>query len=169
MSPLYKPEQKESYVDQIFPVKFGIGEGSFGKVYYGKSIIDGQSYAIKILKPVRLEKYRYDEIRNNERVGEHPNIVQFIMAWEEAYEIYMQLEYCKLSLADYVMMGGIPTDTFLWQLLSDMSNALNFLHSKNFIHLDVKPGNIMMKRGIFKLCDFGTLIELTSVSTNVYI
>jgi cyclin-dependent kinase-like len=41
---------------------------------------------------------------------------------------------------------------YLWQIIS----AVDFCHSKNIIHRDVKPENILVSReGIVKLCDFG--------------
>ncbi|CAG9816475.1 unnamed protein product [Phaedon cochleariae] len=160
LSPIYNPTLERSYFEQTFARHALIGEGSFGQVYRARSLEDGQLYAIKRLKSVISFKDRYAEIRNNEKVGVHPNCVRFFMAWEEGYEVYMLLEYCQLSLSDFsVLNNDIPED-LLWGVLYDICKALHYLHGKNLLHLDVKPGNIMMKNGHFKLADFGILVDL---------
>lgn len=40
--------------------------------------------------------------------------------------------------------------------------ALRHMHSKNFVHLDIKPENILIKDGNFYLSDFGLSIDLTN-------
>lgn len=41
---------------------------------------------------------------------------------------------------------------------------MQHLHGKNYIHLDIKPENIMISRdGIFKLGDFGLLVDLKAL------
>ncbi|KAJ8938299.1 hypothetical protein NQ318_020358 [Aromia moschata] len=151
LSPIYNPSMNMSYLDQVFSKQGLVGEGSFGRVYRVRSREDNQLYAIKRLKSVISLKDRYAEVRNNEK---------FFLAWEEGFEVYMMLEFCDMSLADYsVLNNDIPED-LLWNVLYDMCKALYFLHKRDLLHLDVKPGNIMMKRGIYKLADFGILVDL---------
>ena len=45
--------------------------------------------------------------------------------------------------------------SFVYVMLYDMLKALEFLHSRNIVHRDIKLENILLKEGIFKLCDFG--------------
>lgn len=40
---------------------------------------------------------------------------------------------------------------YIWQI----AKALQFIHSKGVAHLDVKPDNIYVKEGVYKLGDFG--------------
>lgn len=42
-----------------------------------------------------------------------------------------------------------------------VANALQFIHEKGIAHLDVKPDNIYVKNGVYKLGDFGcaTLLD----------
>ncbi|KAJ8930052.1 hypothetical protein NQ314_017217 [Rhamnusium bicolor] len=160
LSPLYNPSLNTSYLDQVFSKHGLVGEGSFGRVYRVRNHEDNKLYAIKRLKSVISFKDRYAEVRNNEKVGVHTNCVQFFMAWEEGFEVYMMLEFCDMSLADYSVLDNDIHEDLLWNVLYDICKALNFLHKRDLLHLDVKPGNIMMKNGIFKLADFGILVDL---------
>lgn len=165
LSTLYNANIKQqSYVDQCFYDMIPIGEGSFGNVFRSRSREDRDLYAIKRQKSTISVKDIYAEVRNNEKIEAHSNCVQFFMAWEEAGEIYLKLEYCDVSLADYSNVNSDIPEPLLWDVLFDICQGLDFLHQKRLIHLDVKPGNIMMKRGTYKLCDFGTLVDLNMVS-----
>ncbi|XP_076262203.1 protein kinase, membrane associated tyrosine/threonine 1 isoform X2 [Rhynchophorus ferrugineus] len=162
LSPMYDSKQRTPYLEQVF-TKFGcMGEGSFGKVYRVRSKEDNKIYAVKRLKSNISAKDRNAEVRNNEMVGFDANCVQYFMAWEENDETFMLLEYCDMSLADYSKINNEIPEELLWNVLHDMCKGLNYLHKKNLIHLDVKPGNIMMKRGFYKLGDFGLLVDLQS-------
>jgi serine/threonine protein kinase len=57
-------------------------------------------------------------------------------------------------------------------VLSKIVDALRFLKSKNILHRDVKPSNILINQNpiIFKLCDFGICGQLVdSVSRTIMI
>ncbi|XP_050314189.1 membrane-associated tyrosine- and threonine-specific cdc2-inhibitory kinase [Anthonomus grandis grandis] len=160
LSPAYNPNEKNSYLDQVFTKHGCLGEGSFGKVYRVRSKEDKKLYAVKWLKANISFKDRRAEVKNNETIGFNENCVQYFMAWEENCDTFMQLEYCDMSLADYSKLNSDIHEELLWNVLYDISKALNFLHKKNLLHLDVKPGNIMMRKGVFKLGDFGLLVDL---------
>lgn len=164
LSRLYNPDREQSYFDQIFVKDLTIGEGSFGVVFKVKSREDDKLYAVKQLKSSHNLHYGYAEVENYEKIGEHSNCVKFIMAWEELKIVHIQMEYCNLSLAQYAAVAQKIMETQLWEILYDMLKALDYLHGKNLIHLDVKPGNIMMSEGFYKLADFGLLVDLNKVS-----
>ena len=35
-----------------------------------------------------------------------------------------------------------------------ISSALAYLHENNIMHMDIKPGNILIEKDNFQLCDF---------------
>ncbi|XP_065169701.1 proto-oncogene serine/threonine-protein kinase mos [Atheta coriaria] len=38
----------------------------------------------------------------------------------------------------------------------DITAGLKYIHAQNLLHLDLKPGNVLVTKGICKICDFGS-------------
>ncbi|XP_019868357.1 membrane-associated tyrosine- and threonine-specific cdc2-inhibitory kinase [Aethina tumida] len=160
LSQIYDPSNNMSYLDQVFKREDTLGEGSFGVVFKAKHKENGQTYAIKKSKPNVHISDRYAEIINNEKVGAHFNIIEYFMSWEENSDMYMLMELGEMSLANFThLQDNVPED-MLWNILMDCCKGLEYLHSKALVHLDIKPGNIVLKEGYFKLADFGILVDL---------
>lgn len=147
---------------------FLIGEGSFGYVYRVQPYNKNKSYAIKRIKNT-INIDRFSEIRNYEKILCHPNIVKYYLAWEENNDLFLKLECCDLSLADFSWFCHAFPEEFLWAVLYDMCKALKYLHTNHFIHLDVKLANIMTRNGCFKLGDFGIMVDLINVNKHIYL
>ncbi|XP_068160772.1 membrane-associated tyrosine- and threonine-specific cdc2-inhibitory kinase [Antennarius striatus] len=163
---VYDPTKQQSYFSQCFTNLGLLGRGSFGEVYKVKSNVDGRQYAVKRSahrfrgNSDRNQSVR--EARNHERVCPHPHILHFVAAWEECGRLYIQTELCSTSLLLHAENQPPGLDEpGAWAYLCDLLSALQHLHSHGFVHLDVKPANILMtKSGRLKLGDFGLLLEL---------
>lgn len=60
-----------------------------------------------------------------------------------------------------------PDEPAAWAYLCDLLSALQHLHSQGFVHLDLKPANVLITdSGRLKLGDFGLLLELKQKSTD---
>lgn len=155
-----------SYFEQAYSKLKCLGAGSFGVVH--KALYDGKKLcAVKVSRLKRHYNYAVKEVRNFEKIGYHRHVVKFLSAWEEDQIVYIKMECCKSSLADYILSSNrtrLP-EPDLWGVFYDMLNALKYLHCKQLIHFDVKPANILTTvSGYFKLGDFGLLIDLNEVS-----
>lgn len=157
-----------TYIDQVFIRCGKLGEGSFGEVYRMKERSTGTYYAIKMLKSNVSEQLFLKEIENNELVGKHKNIVEFMMAWKQLNTMYIQFEYCDMSVADFADANVIPEE-ILWYLICDMAQALEYLHGKKILHMDIKPSNILISNTTFKLSDFGIIYQYEDSNVRIWL
>jgi serine/threonine protein kinase len=73
-------------------------------------------------------------------------------------------ELCRCSLRDVLRRGGLGLVSAA-EVLVQIADALAFLHSKGYVHGDVKPDNILFSfEGVPKLSDFNTAKVLATVS-----
>ncbi|XP_029311607.1 membrane-associated tyrosine- and threonine-specific cdc2-inhibitory kinase [Cottoperca gobio] len=168
---VYDPSKQQSYFSQCYTNLGLLGRGSFGEVYKVQSNLDGRQYAVKR----STNRFRGNgernrsmrEARNHERLCPHPHILNFVAAWEECGRLYIQTELCSTSLllhAENQPPG--PDEPAAWAYLCDLLSALQHLHSHGFVHLDLKPANVLITdSGRLKLGDFGLLFELKQKST----
>lgn len=145
-----------------------ISSGGFGCTYEAEHIMLGNRVAIKeffvddfctrddktarvsitnINKQPLIDKLKKKFIEEARAVFQmhHEHIVRVIDIFEENNTAYYVMEYVNgQSLQDMVNANGtIPEQTAL-KYIRQVSDALRYVHSLNRLHLDVKPGNIMI-------------------------
>ena len=152
---------------------FVIGSGSFGKVLYGMSLDRLNEYAIKFEKSniknsVILEELKiYYDLKGGEGI---PKI-----HWEGEYKKYKVfiMDLLGPSLDKFFKINNklnLETSLFLGE---QMVRRLEYLHSKNYIHRDIKPNNFLLGRYNRKfndnnlyIIDFGLSKEYRDKKTN---
>lgn len=96
----------------------------------------------------------------------HPNIVKVLEAFHANGTTYYSMEYIDgISLDKKIAQspqGRMPLTEAI-ETLKQISAAIAFMHSRNMLHLDVKPGNVMIRKdGTAVLIDFGLSKQYTS-------
>jgi serine/threonine-protein kinase len=151
-----------------------LGVGSMGQVFLALDTHLGTKVVVKCPVPADAETIgdallkRFDlEIHSLVHLS-HPQIVKIIDVGVENGHPYVVMQYLPGgSLRDRMITGPggstrpmpIPS---LWDWLMDVAKALDFIHSQNYLHRDVKPENILFDRiGNAFLADFG-IIKLLS-------
>ncbi|ESW35080.1 hypothetical protein PHAVU_001G204900 [Phaseolus vulgaris] len=142
-----------------------IGRGNFSNVFKVLKRIDGCLYAVKqSIRPLLLETERTKalmEVQALASLGLHKNIVGYYSSWFENEHLYIQMELCDHSLSIRKFSAAFSEAQVL-DALFQVANALRFIHAKGMAHLDVKPDNIYVKNGVYKLGDFGCATLLDS-------
>ena len=139
-----------------------IGSGAFGKVILGHSLLTHDPVAIKILDKLILSQTPEDlSLVQKEisilKIVKHKYIVQLYEILEDAYSIYIIMEYCEgKDLMDNIITKGHLTEIESLKLFQQLINTLLYLHSQNITHRDIKIDNMLLDRnGDLKLVDFG--------------
>ncbi len=139
-----------------------IGSGAFGKVILGHSLLTNDLVAIKILDKLILSQTPEDLILVQKEISilkivKHKYIVQLYEILEDAYSIYIIMEYCEgKDLMDNIIRKGHLTEIESLKLFQQLINTLLYLHSQNITHRDIKIDNMLLDRnGDLKLVDFG--------------
>lgn len=100
----------------------------------------------------------------------HPNIVKvrtFFLANNTAY-LVMDYEHGR-NLASYIKRhNGKLSSALLLTVFPGVLDALSLIHSKNQIHLDIKPSNIHLRAGGRPLLlDFGAVHQLATTRSGM--
>ncbi|KAL1825853.1 hypothetical protein ACET3Z_012631 [Daucus carota] len=141
-----------------------IGNGNFSRVFKALKRIDGCMYAVKhSTRQLHLDMERRKalmEVQALAALGSHENIVGYYTSWFENEKLYIQLELCERSL-DINGKSKLYTEGEVLEAMHQIAKALRYIHERGVAHLDVKPENIYVKNGLYKLGDFGcaTLLD----------
>ncbi|RCH92588.1 bifunctional endoribonuclease/protein kinase ire1, partial [Rhizopus stolonifer] len=125
-----------------------LGYGSHGTVVY-KGEFDGREVAVKRLL-VDFYDVALKEVKLLQESDDHPNVVRYFYKEESDRFLYIALELCYGSLNDY-MERSLSTDDMMLcdtmnpaNILSQMTSGIQYLHSLNIVHRDIKPHNILL-------------------------
>lgn len=89
---------------------------------------------------------------------EHPHIVKYINKGNDKNGSYIITEYVDgKTLREHFNNGTVFSKEQIKQIVTQLFEAIAYLHKKNIFHLDLKPENILIsdKTGNVKLIDFG--------------
>ena len=139
-----------------------ISQGGMGSVYEAVHMLIGRRAAIKQLNPILEQKEGVKERFKNEAVIlsklKHPHIVSIYDYIECEEGTFIVMELIKGTALDVYLKnesGPIPEPRAV-RYISQMLDAIGYMHSKNIIHRDIKPGNfIITADDEIKILDFG--------------
>jgi serine/threonine-protein kinase len=140
-----------------------LGEGGMGAVYLGYHEADERQVALKVLSDALAGNQAYvDRFYREAKSGallNHPSIVRALGVGQDpaSRKHYLVLEFVDgpNALGLLEQLGRLPVGDAV-HLALDVAKALEHAHSRNVIHRDIKPDNILITRsGIAKLADLG--------------
>jgi serine/threonine protein kinase len=132
-----------------------IDEGAFGSVYQ-MQLRDGQLKAVKVLEAGATHSERFTKALNEATISrqmQHPNIVKTHEVWYDGIRIFIVMELLTQLSKPFFPHSSLKSKI---GMIQELVSALMHIHSKGFLHIDIKPQNIGVKtNGQLCLFDFG--------------
>eukprot|EP01063_Lacrimia_lanifica_P010911 TRINITY_DN17670_c0_g1_i1.p1 TRINITY_DN17670_c0_g1~~TRINITY_DN17670_c0_g1_i1.p1 ORF type:complete len:1489 (+),score=435.40 TRINITY_DN17670_c0_g1_i1:138-4604(+) len=144
-----------------------LGSGSFGKVYEATNTLTKGKMAVKIIPYSDNEEEQLGIFREVTLMASlsHRNIVHYFYCERGPSEIRIFMELAEASLSGKIPKGGAAADKAAG-FLKDILLGLQYLHSRNIVHRDLKVPNVLIHAGVCKLTDFGTAITVKPKDKN---
>jgi len=153
-----------------------LNSGGTATVHFGINDYTGFPVAIKELNLKLFSdtgmRAKFIDEANNYLYLDHKNIVRLedLILLEGSSSGYLVMEYIDGdNLKDYLrkMTGPMPI-AMAAALIMEVLEALAYAHEKQVVHLDIKPGNIMLcnQTNSVKLIDFGISANLSKQRDN---
>ncbi|XP_041102942.1 mitogen-activated protein kinase kinase kinase 8-like [Polyodon spathula] len=140
-----------------------IPRGAFGKVHLAQ---DTQTRKRMACKLIPVEHFRPADVEIQARFR-HENIAELYGAllWDESIHLFMEAGEGGSVMEKLESCGPMREFEIIW-VTKQVLKALDYLHSHNVIHHDIKPSNIVLMSAKAVLVDFGLSVQMTE---DVYI
>ncbi|KAJ6035938.1 hypothetical protein N7540_000217 [Penicillium herquei] len=153
-----------------------LGQGGFGQVWLEHCVsgpLKDSTRAVKALPKLErnhILKRELDALTrfsdpNTNKYKQH--FVQFLGWFDNVENFYIAMEYLQLGSLERFIKTPLPEPEAAF-IVVQVAQALQYMHSENFIHRDIKPENILVchegPNWHVKVADFG-LAKCTEGST----
>ena len=168
-------DENEKLLDKNFTIIINrqLVKGGFGQIYLGRNIKENIPIAIKVEENgtrshLLLEYEILKEIQGEEGI---PHVYKFRQGHHHNYLIMELLgKSIDKLFSDCKKQFSYKT---IFQIGYQMIERIEYIHSKGYIHRDIKPGNFVIGKGdknkIIYIIDFGLSKRYIDKNTNNHI
>ncbi|MBC6419906.1 MAG: serine/threonine protein kinase, partial [Prochloron sp. SP5CPC1] len=150
-----------------------LGDGGFGKTFIAEDthIPSRRRSVIKQLKPINESSQVYQLVKQRfqreaavlEALGNNSQQIPTLYAYfESGGQFYLVQEYIEGdTLARRLQTQGVEGESTVGNIVVNILQILNYVHSQGIVHRDIKPENIILRRldDLPVLIDFGAVKE----------
>jgi serine/threonine protein kinase len=159
-------------VNKRFELIGRTGQGSMSKVWRVRDRTTGRTFCLKVLDKVKTARFeaRFPGLKRPSEGTilvslKHPNIVNTyehgLTMEGEQYVLMELIEGVGLNFLVETHSPNLEGNRI--KILTQVADALDYVHRKGFVHRDICPRNVMVDReGVVKLIDFGLTVPSTS-------
>jgi eukaryotic-like serine/threonine-protein kinase len=157
--------QKGDVIGGRYIVDGQIGRGGMGRVLRVRHSALGKAFALKLPKAAISTNAEFRERFHREAKLasslSHDNICSVVdFGEDEAHGLFMVMELLEGVRLDYKLRhDGRLAPRVAYDVMSQIAEALRYVHSKGIVHGDIKSENILLlrseRRRVAKLLDFG--------------
>ncbi len=130
-----------------------LGRGRFGSVTLAQE--DTKFVVVKTMPLRYCEAFR----REKQAVDfNHANLIKVLSSETAKDDYIIRMEYVGTNtLQDVLQSTTFLSEKRITSYGRDIARGANYLHNLSYVHLDIKPGNIIVneEKDILQLCDFG--------------
>ncbi len=129
-----------------------LGSGGMGTVFLARQENLNRLVAVKVLNTRFAENPRFIQSLSQEALTmgalSHPNIVGCHDVFTNSEGIFIIMEYIpgRLTGRDLVLRLGRMPEGMVVEIMLQAVRALAYVHSKGYIHRDLKPDNLLIYR-----------------------
>jgi len=162
----------EKIIKQRYRILKPIGSGGMSEVFLAHDEVLDRNVAVKRLRDQftsdkELLKQFKREAKSAARLV-HPNIIGIYDVIRDESGQYIVMEYVEGDTLKDVMKNYKIEPKAALQITMQLASALQQAHSRNIIHCDIKPQNILMCENMTpKIADFG-IAKMVSGQTMVF-
>ncbi|KAM4605896.1 mitogen-activated protein kinase kinase kinase 8 [Polymixia lowei] len=135
-----------------------VPKGSFGKVHLAQDTKTRKRMACKLIP---MENFKAADVEIQAKFR-HENIAELYGAllWDQNVHLFMEAGEGGSVLEKLDSCGPMREFEIIW-VTKQVLRGLEFLHSHNVIHHDIKPSNIVLMSDKAVLVDFGLTVQMT--------
>jgi serine/threonine-protein kinase len=130
-----------------YEVEAVLGRGGMGVVYKARHLALKRTVALKMLAaghPHPAERARFRAEAEAVARLQHPNIVQIHEVGEADGRPFIALEYVAGGSLAERLAGKPLSPGDAARLVGALAEAMHLAHSRNLVHRDLKPGNVLL-------------------------